>query len=147
MRIVGSISWPLIREEVIAEWCEWSPTGAGSGIGKATCLNLLSRGARVIGVDAKAQAMDDIPLEGNIVCIVTTFPRAQSYSLVMLLRVRLDGCSYYCSTPTSSPPCRGYISCVLGATMVRTTPQDICRLYLLCERARGKGARLPFSSD
>ena len=34
-------------------------TGAGNGMGRQTCLELLRRGARVAGVDIKKEALDE----------------------------------------------------------------------------------------
>ena len=50
-----------------------SISGAASGIGKAVSSLLLSRGARVVSVDATQSALDQIPSEGNNHYLIMNF--------------------------------------------------------------------------
>ena len=50
-----------------------SISGAASGIGKAVTSLLLSRGARVVSVDASQSALDQLPSDGNNYCLIMNF--------------------------------------------------------------------------
>ena len=50
-----------------------SISGAASGIGKAVSSLLLSRGARVVSVDASQSALDQLPSDGNDHCLIMNF--------------------------------------------------------------------------